>query len=276
MILLDGQASDALFLNDRGLAYGDGLFETIALRDGRLLSWEAHIERLRHGCVVLGLPPPAAAQLFDEATEVAGGYRRGIVKIILTRGAGGRGYRPPSTVRTRRIVAWHDWPADLDAHDAQAVPTWLCHQRLGFNPQLAGIKHLNRLEQVLASAEWPAPQYFEGLMQDFDGLLVAGTRSNIFVLRDGELLSPDLTRCGIAGIVRQAVIDAAPRHNLKSLITSIAMTSLTASDELLICNSVFGLRVVARIDDADKSLCLCNSGIGTELMQQLRADDVIP
>ncbi len=113
-------------------------------------------------------------------------------------------------------------------------------------------------------------------MQDFDGLLVAGTRSNIFVLRDGELLTPDLTRCGIAGIVRQAVIDAAPRHNLKSLITSITMTSLTASDELLICNSVFGVRVVARIDDGDNSLRLHNSGIGLELMQQLRADDVIP
>ena len=276
MILLDGQASDALFLNDRGLAYGDGLFETIALRDGRLLSWEAHIERLRHGCVVLGLPPPAAAQLLDEATEVAGGHRRGIVKIMITRGAGGRGYRPPSAVRTGRIVAWHDWPADLDEHDAHAIPTWLCHQRLGFNPQLAGIKHLNRLEQVLASAEWPAPQYFEGLMQDFDGLLVAGTRSNIFVLRDGELLTPDLTRCGIAGIVRQALIDAAPRHNLKSLITSIAITNLTASDEIFICNSVFGVRVVARIDDGANSLRVHNSGLCSELVQQLRADDVIP
>ena len=276
MILLDGQASDALLLNDRGLTYGDGLFETIALRDGRLLSWAAHIERLRQGCAVLELPPPVAAQLFDEATEVARGHSRGIVKIMITRGSGGRGYRPPTAVRTCRIVAWHAWPADLDAHDAEAVPTWLCHQRLGFNPQLAGIKHLNRLEQVLASAEWPAPHYFEGLMQDFDGLLVEGTRSNVFVRREGQLLTPDLTRCGIAGIVRQALIDAAPRHNLKSLITSVAITSLTASDEIFICNSVFGVRVVARIDDGGNSLRVHNSGLCSELVQQLRADDVIP
>jgi 4-amino-4-deoxychorismate lyase len=276
MILLDGQVSGDALLSDRGLNYGDGLFETIALRDGSLLSWEKHMERLRSGCAALGLSYPTPTQLLNEAHAVAEGRPRGIVKIILTRGGEGRGYRPPHTACTRRIVAWHDWPLELDGHEVAPVLTWVCQHRLGTNPQLAGIKHINRLEQVLASAEWPAPHYFEGLMQDFDGLLVEGTRSNLFLLRRGQLLTPDLTRCGIAGIVRAAVIDAAPRIGLNVQVCSIAMTSLTATDELFICNSVFGLRAVAQIDDGCNSLRLNTSGVVAALADQLRADNIIP
>ena len=276
MILLDGHASDNALLNDRGLAYGDGLFETIALRDGCLLNWSEHMQRLRRGCAVLGLRSPHFPQLCDEAHAVADGHRRGIVKITLTRSAGGRGYRPPNPQCSRRIVAWHDWPMGLDGHDASPVSTWVCQQRLGSNPQLAGIKHINRLEQVLASAEWPAPHYFEGLMQDFDSLLVEGTRSNVFVLRERELLTPDLTRCGIAGIVREAVINTAPRFGLRCQICPIPISSLVATDGMFICNSVFGLRVVGQIDHAGSSLQLHHSELVAELAKQLRTDNVIP
>ena len=276
MILLDGQASGDALLSDRGLNYGDGLFETIVLRDGSLLGWEKHMARLGHGCAVLGLTLPSPTQLFDEAHTVAGSRRRGIVKIVLTRSGEGRGYRPSRAACARRIVAWHDWPMELDGHDLAPVSTWMCQHRLGSNPQLAGIKHINRLEQVLASAEWPAPHYFEGLMQDFDGLLIEGTRSNIFLLREGQLLTPALTRCGVSGIVRAAVIDAAPRLGLSAQICSIATASLTATDEMLICNSVFGLRVVSQLDNGDKSLRLNNSGLLAALDEQLRADNVIP
>ena len=276
MILLDGQSADAALLDDRGLNYADGVFETIALRDGCLLSWGAHVERLRRGCDVLGLVPPSVDLLSDEAHAVANGESRGIVKIVLTRGSGGRGYRPPSPSDTRRIVVWRDWPTGLDSNDLSPVLTWVCQHRLGSNPQLAGIKHLNRLEQVLASAEWPGPHYFEGLMQDFDGMLIEGTRSNVFVLRNGALLTPELTRCGIAGVVRAAVIDAALRLGIATQICSLALTSLVATDEMFICNSVFGLRIVGQVDHCGQSLRLSRSGLVAELAGRLRSANVIP
>ena len=276
MILLDGQLCDSPLLVDRGLAYGDGLFETIALCEGQLLCWAAHMARLQGGCAVLGLPAPDGAQLLREAQQVTAGQSRGIVKILLTRGSGGRGYRPPQATQLRRIVGLHEWPNDLNDDCHQPVTTWVCRQRLGHNPQLAGIKHLNRLEQVLASAEWPAPDYFEGLMLDLNGHLIEGIRSNVFMVRDQILLTPDLTRAGIAGIVRQAVLDIAPSHSLAVRVGALALTQLTDADELFLCNSVMGLRMVGRVDNGDNSLSLANRGIALDLADALRAARVIP
>lgn len=276
MILLDGQLCDSPLLLDRGLAYGDGLFETIAVCDGQLLCWTAHMARLQRGCAVLALPAPDGAQLLREAEQVTAGQSRGIVKILLTRGTGGRGYRPPQATQLRRIVGLHEWPSDLDDDRRRPVTTWVCRQRLGHNPQLAGIKHLNRLEQVLASAEWPAPDYFEGLMLDLDGHLLAGIRSNVFLVRDRVLLTPDLTDAGIAGIVRQAVLDIAPSHGLDVRVGALALTQLTDADELFLCNCVMGLRVVGRVDNGDNSYRLASTGIALDLADALRLAKVIP
>ncbi len=276
MILLDGQLCDSPLLLDRGLAYGDGLFETIALCDGQLLGWAAHMARLQRGCAVLKLPAPDGAQLLREAEHVAAGRRRGIVKILLTRGSGGRGYRPPLATRVRRIVGVHEWPSDLDSNLRQPVATWVCRQRLGHNPQLASIKHLNRLEQVLASLEWPAPDYFEGLMLNLDGDLIEGIRSNVFVVRNQVLQTPDLTQAGIAGIVRQAVLDIASSHGLKLRIGTLAMTQLADADEVFLCNSVIGLRVVGRIDSGGSSIALTHKGIALGLADALRLAKAIP
>jgi 4-amino-4-deoxychorismate lyase len=276
MILLDGQPSDSSLLEDRGLAYGDGLFETIALRDGQLLSWAAHLARLDRGCAVLGLPVPDQAQLLHEVNQVAAGRSRGIVKVLLTRGTGGRGYRPPASAQCRRIVSAHAWPADLNDDRYGPIATWICRQRLGHNPQLAGIKHLNRLEQVLASAEWPAAEYFEGLMLDFDDRLIEGIRSNVFVVHGRQLLTPDLARTGIAGIVRQAVIDTAPSLGLMVQVGTLDLASLATADELFLSNSVMGLRVVDRVDHAGDSLNLVNKGVAAALTSHLRAANIIP
>jgi len=275
MILLDGQVSTSELLEDRGLAYGDGLFETVALCNGRLLCWAEHIARLERGCAVLGLPAPASALLLGEAQQLAAGSKRGVIKILVTRGSGGRGYRPPPNVQVRRIVSLHEWPAS--ANDTSgAVATWVCRQRLGHNPQLAGIKHLNRLEQVLASAEWPSADYFEGLMLDLDGRLVEGIRSNVFAVRGRELHTPDLSRAGIAGIVRQAVIDIAPRHGLRVRVEAIEMAGLVDADEFFLCNSVMGLRAVGRIDHGDVPLLFAEANIAADLASHLRTAGVIP
>ena len=276
MILLDGQICDSPLLLDRGLAYGDGLFETIALRDGQLLCWSAHMARLQRGCALLGIIVPDLAQLLQEARHLAGERAQGVVKILLTRGSGGRGYRPSAQPQTRRIVSLHEWPAELDTDPSVPVATWVCKQRLGHQPQLAGIKHLNRLEQVLASAEWPSADYFEGLMLDFNEHLIEGIRSNLFVLKGADLLTPDLSLAGIAGVVREAVMAVAPAQGLTVRLASLDVEQLATADEVFLCNSVMGLRVVGRIEHHGRSIPVANNGIALELAAALREADVIP
>ncbi len=276
MILLDGQICDSPLLLDRGLAYGDGLFETVALRDGQLLGWSAHMARLQRGCAVLGFAAPDLAQLLQEARHLVGAQSRGVVKIMLTRGSGGRGYRPSAQPRTRRIVSLHDWPTELDTDTTTPVATWVCKQRLGHHPQLAGIKHLNRLEQVLASTEWPSGNYFEGLMLDFNEHLIEGIRSNLFVRKGADLLTPDLSHAGIAGVVREAVMALAPAHGLGVRLASLDVEQLETADEVFLCNSVMGLRVVGRIEHAGRSIRIANNGTALELAAALRQANLIP
>ena len=247
MILLDGQASVNDLAADRGLAYGDGLFETIPLYDGKLLNWQAHCTRLQHGCALFGIACPDDRVLWRECASISAQRRHAVLKIIITRGSGGRGYRAPYTSRARRIVSVHDWPADLDTGAKAGVRTWICAHRLGHNPVLAGIKHLNRLDQVIASREWPDPEMFEGLMFDIEDQLIEGTRSNLFLVHADTLATPALAKCGVDGIVRQAVIAAARGLQLPLAITALRRADLAAADEVFICNSVIGVRAIAEV-----------------------------
>lgn len=276
MMLVDGQPSDSPLLLDRGLAYGDGLFETIAVRDGEPLAWSAHMARLARGCAVLSLPVPDEALLVGEVRRLLGDERAGVIKIIVTRGSGGRGYRPPSTPRPRRIVSLQAWPADLEIDAERGVSVWVCRQRLAHQPQLAGIKHLNRLEQVLASAEWPAPEYFEGLMLDGDGTLVEGIRSNVFLVQGQCLLTPALGRCGIAGVVREALLDIAPAHGLETQVAAVPLTEFGRSDAMFLCNSVIGVRAVRRIDHNGACIELGDHEVVRALSASLRRAGLIP
>ena len=276
MILLDGQACDSPLLLDRGLAYGDGLFETIAVRDGQPLAWPAHMARLARGCAALSLPAPQPAALLDDAQRLLSACDHGVIKILLTRGNGGRGYRPPAAPQPRRVVSLHPWPAELDEGNGAPRQVWVCRQRLGHQPQLAGIKHLNRLEQVLASAEWPSPDFFEGLMLDIDGKLIEGIRSNVFVVQGKTLLTPELSRCGIAGIVREAVLDCASAHGFVPRVEPMTLAQIGAHDEMFLCNSVMGLRVVGEIAHHDGVIRLENHGAAGEIAASLRVAKVIP
>ena len=277
MLLLDGQpADDDLLLTDRGLAYGDGLFETVAVRDGRLLAWDAHLERLARGCDVLGLPAPSTRLLSAEAEALAGDVARGVLKLMLTRGSGGRGYRPPPKPTPRRIMALNPWPADLPEDTSTAVATFICRHPLGIAPALAGIKHLNRLDQVLASAEWPGPEFFEGLMLDLEGNLIEGTRSNVFLLKGDRLATPDLTWCGVAGVVRGAVLRTARGLGLRVAEQRLEPAALGAADEVFISNSIIGLRSVGRVVGEDSEIEFGAGGLCQELATALRAADVIP
>jgi 4-amino-4-deoxychorismate lyase len=241
LTLIDGVDAATIPAADRGLQYGDGLFETIAVVDGIPRLWDRHLERLRAGCERLAIPMPPAAQLAEEAARLALGVDRAVLKLILTRGEGGRGYRPPDHPRPRRILRLFPWPDYPDAWRSAGVRVRYCDTRLGRQPRLAGVKHLNRLEQVLARAEWSDPDVAEGLMLDLDGQVVEGTQTNLFALLDGRLVTPPLDRCGVAGVVRQLVIESAPALGLEVVESALVPERVAAADGLFLTSSLAGI-----------------------------------
>jgi 4-amino-4-deoxychorismate lyase len=247
--LVDGHETDCIPVDDRGLQYGDGLFETCVFRDGGVELWGRHRQRLLSGCRCLAMPEPAVAKLDAELQILCSGYETGLVKLILTRGSGGRGYLPPNPVYPRRL--WQLFPAAAwpEGHYRQGVRLRLCRTRLGHNRALAGIKHLNRLEQVLARAEWRDPDIAEGLLQGQDGNWIEGTMSNLFLVSDGRLLTPDLSECGVAGVMRELVLELAAGLGVACRVQAIDTATLTAADEVFVTNSVIGLWPVVAVGD---------------------------
>lgn len=246
--LVDGLSGATLPVADRGLQYGDGVFETIAVLDGRPCLWERHLARLREGCDRLGLPAPDPGVLAAEAQSLAAGCARAVLKVIVTRGDGGRGYRPPSPAVSRRILALAPWPAYPDAWRTEGVRVRWCATRLGHQPRLAGIKHLNRLEQVLARAEWDDPEVPEGLMLDLDGHVVSGTQSNLVVLRRGTALTPPLDRCGIAGVVRALALETLRAAGIAVREARLTREEVNDADALFLTSALIGCWPVRELD----------------------------
>lgn len=241
-VLVNGVAGTTVDVADRGLAYGDGLFETLLVADGEPVWWSRHLHRLQRGCEALGIAMPDAALLRAEAARLVAGATHAVLKLVLTRGAGGRGYAPGQDVPPTRILSLHPAPdAGRAALDGIAV-RW-CALQLARQPRLAGLKHLNRLEQVLARSEWNDPSVFEGLLCDSQGDLVSATAANVFVVRGGQLLTPPVAQCGIAGTCRAWLLDRASAR-----VTTLRRDEVEQADELFICNSVRGILPVARLD----------------------------
>ena len=252
MFLINGLFSESVSAQDRGLHYGDGVFETIAIQNGKPLCWGAHYRRLQAGCDRLGIQCPTIELLSAEICRLPVTGPRCVVKIIVTRGPGGRGYRPadPGPVPTR-IIGYYPWPDYPPEYVSDGIKARICSTRLGKSPQLAGIKHLNRLEQVLARGEWDEPDIAEGLMLDIHGTVIEGTMSNLFCIKDNVLNTPDLSACGIAGIIRECILEMSVQFNMPVSIRTFTETELYAADELFLCNSVIGVWPIREIEQRD-------------------------
>lgn len=247
MILVNGETSDLIDVRDRGLHYGDGLFETLAVRDGRPELLEAHLERLARGCRVLGITGVDPALLAREIEQAAAGESRCVLKLVVTRGCGGRGYRPPGNLTPQRILVRSPWPDYPETWQTAGVAVRLCDTPLGLNPRLAGLKHLNRLEQVIARQEW-GDEAAEGLMRDVEGFVVEGTMSNLFAVRGERLLTPPVDRCGVAGVMRRTVLELADALGIPCEETRLTAEALFEADGLFLTNSLFRIWPVHRLD----------------------------
>lgn len=241
MTLINGIACDTISVNDRGLLYGDGVFRTMLLRHGVVVQWQRHYAKLAHDCSVIDLHCPPESTFNEELASLIEHTQEGVVKVLVTRGSGSRGYAPAHNRASTRILSLSpqpDYPVEFSQY---GVRLHLCQTRLGRQPRLAGIKHLNRLENVLAAAEWNDPDIAEGLLLDESGLVVEGVRSNVFMVKNDTLITPDLSHCGVAGIQRERVIEWGARQRMVCKIAEITLDSLLCADEIFLVNSVIGL-----------------------------------
>jgi len=268
--LINGFEIDCLTVADRGLQYGDGLFETLAVREGKPCLWQEHFDRLVRGADRLGIPCPPWKLLLRECRRLAAGESTGVLKIILTRGSSSRGYSPPETPQPVRILTLHPYPDYPVAWEEQGVDVIFCRTPLGENPVLAGLKHLNRLEQVLARSEWRDPGIAEGLMQDGRGRIIGGTLSNLFLVHAGRLLTPRLDTCGIAGTVRNLVLRIAGTFGIEVLERDIMRADLAVADGLFLTNALLGVWPVRRLGTQAISLKHLPSELLTAVRQASR------
>ncbi len=246
--LVNGKPDKTISILDRGLAYGHGLFETLLAENGDLPHWDRHWRRLVSGCQKLGFTLPDEKIIRREAEQLIGGQRRIILKIILTAGNDGRGYHLDWPIRPQRILYTRPWSMRLPSSGGAVLK--LCKTRLPIDPWLAGLKHLNRLHSVLARAEWQQ-RYDEGLLRDVQGHIIEGTMSNVFWVEGGVLYTPDLNRSGVAGIMRERVLERASGLDTEVQVEDCSLERLLAADGIFVCNSIIGIWPVSRIENME-------------------------
>ena len=252
MILVDGVATTVVPAEDRGLAYGDGVFRTFAVRDGTPLHWRRHYAKLADDCAAIGIRCPAEAVLSDDLRRACEATGDLVVKIVVTRGRGPRGYAYFDDSEPTRILYTAPRVPYPPEYASAGVSVRRCRLRLADQPALAGIKHLNRLENVLARAEWNDPAIAEGLLCDRADSVIGGTMTNVFIARGGELATPVLSRCGVAGVTRERVLEAARSLGVPCEAADIAWDALLQADEVMLVNSLAGLWPVREIDGAPR------------------------
>jgi 4-amino-4-deoxychorismate lyase len=246
MMLVNGAPAQSIPATDRGLAYGDGIFRTFRAVNGEPLHWDRHYAKLSADCIALGISCPDQTTLLAETRDVARAQSHMVVKIIVTRGDGPRGYAPPTPCAPTHIVM--GTPVRPLITVGEGVAVRLCRLRLSHQPALAGIKHLNRLENVISRAEWNDPHIAEGLLLDQNGFAIGGTMSNLFIVENGTLVTPDLSRCGVAGVTRARVMDIAAQLRTACRVEHLPLQRVWDADEVFLVNSVIGLWPVARLD----------------------------
>jgi 4-amino-4-deoxychorismate lyase len=243
--LINGDFNQVISPLDRGFAYGDGVFRTMLVRNGVPESWPQHYQKLVADCAVIGIVCPSAEllmsdiqQLFPITHAPIGTIE--IAKIIISRGEGERGYAPPPITMPTRVVIKSAASIYAEKNYRAGVDLHLCITRLADQPKLAGIKHLNRLENVMARMEWRDESLFDGVMLDQEGNVIECTMSNLFARFGTKLITPDLNRCGVVGITRQRIMALAHTVDLEVSVATLSLECLLKADEVVICNSLYG------------------------------------
>lgn len=244
-VISNGKTVEHVSISDRGFQYGDGLFETVAIRNGEPRLWAYHVDRLAKGCKRLGIRMPSETELSDGVMHALSQSDAppiyAVAKIIVSSGVGQRGYgRVFAEAPTVLLRAFPVAPLALESY-RDGIDTVICKTRLATDSPTAGLKTLNRLEQVLARSEFADSDVFEGLTMDAAGNIICGTMSNVFFIRDKTVSTPPLDRCGVEGVMRRHVIETLQQRGIATSIQPLAEASLANVDEVFLSNSQFGV-----------------------------------
>lgn len=245
--LINGSFEQGITPFDRGFAYGDGVFRTLKIDNGQPCHWSLHYQKLVADCATIGIVCPNSDLLISDIELLFSKKETAVAKIIITRGESERGYSIPAVTSPTRVMVKSKLPYYEDAFYVDGVALHVCETRLAAQPKLAGIKHLNRLENVLARAEWQDEMIFDGLLLDANDHVIECTMSNIFARFGDDLITPDLSQCGVAGVTRQRVLETAKTFNLNAKEKNLLLSNLLKADEVLISNSLYGVFQVTRI-----------------------------
>ncbi|PHM63708.1 aminodeoxychorismate lyase [Xenorhabdus ishibashii] len=244
---INGNQCDHIPVNDRAVQFGDGCFTTIRVEQGLPALLPLHIKRLQKGVEKLFMPALDWFQLENHIKQVVKACGSGVLKIILSRGSGSRGYGFADTVGPTQILSLSSYPERYITQRQTGVSLTLSPIPMGINPYLAGIKHLNRLEQVLIKRFIEQSGADEALVLDSDGLLVECATANIFWRKGKNVYTPDLSQCGVEGIMRQKIIELLAKSDYNLSCVMRYPEALAYADEVIICNSLMPVVPVNRI-----------------------------
>ncbi|MGG7974730.1 aminodeoxychorismate lyase [Klebsiella aerogenes] len=249
MFLINGVEQDVLAANDRAIQFGDGCFTTSRIIDGQIAFFNAHLGRLQDTCEKLLIPFSEWETLAAEMQELAKPHREGVLKVVITRGSGGRGYSASGCIQPTRMMSVSSFPAHYARWREEGITLALSPIRLGRNPSLAGLKHLNRLEQVLIRSHLEQTDADEALVLDSDGWLTECCAANVFWRKGSQVFTPRLDQAGVNGIMRQHCMVMLARSSFDVVEVSMRPDVLRDADEVLICNALMPLVLVCRWDD---------------------------
>lgn len=246
-VWINGSLQTHVTVNDRAFTYGDGLFETIRVRSSKPELLDAHLKRLEDGLVRLKYPRNVFTQLLSELEEIAFSGDQ-VLKLIVSRGEGLRGYSLPDKTNSTRVIQLSEL-SDYSCQSESGVAIRTCQYQMAINPVLAGIKHLNRLEQVMARSEWQDQTIADGVVTDLDGYVVECTMSNIFWSDHQTVYTPGLERCGVKGVMRDHVISKLAEQGIVVQEGNFTLADLKNADEIFITNSLIQVWPVIQYDD---------------------------
>jgi 4-amino-4-deoxychorismate lyase len=268
MKLVNGVPAEQISLSDRGLQFGDGVFRTIKVLDHSPVWWAQHYAKLVADCGKIGIRAPAEATLLADIAQLQPlAPRDHTLKIIITRGETARGYVAAADLAPNRIVQIAPLPTYAADLATAGVQLRLCETRASWQPALAGVKHLNRLENILARREWQDASVFDGLMFDRDDLLIEGVMSNVWLLIDGVLCTPDLSASGVAGVCRDIVFIAARLLGIPTRVCAISREQLAQAQAVWVCNSLAGLLPVIQINEQQWPIAPCHAALLVAMAQ---------
>jgi 4-amino-4-deoxychorismate lyase len=251
--LINGDTHQSISPLDRGFSYGDGVFRTMQMKSSLPSNWHLHYQKLVADCASIGIVCPSAELLMSDLVKLfyddAVHRENSVAKIIITRGEGERGYATPAITTPLRVVVKFPMPHYPAQYYSYGVELILCETRLAAQPKLAGIKHLNRLENVLARMEWRDEHIFDGVLLSAENDVIECTMSNIFARFGKKLITPELTQCGVAGITRQQILALSKPLNLMIKEDKLSIEVLLQADEVIICNSLYGAFQVRKLGE---------------------------